>query len=185
MDNNFKLRLPKLQPIKPNWKKIRTISGRTGAVILLVILWAVLVLEMYLKDHINYWPDWLCRCWTLWLLLFGFIIFSHEDLGELKLALSGTLGYGGFSVPGTGRWIFSSIPLLICCTIGCTNLPVLVKRVLAGVCGMDRQSTRDDAVAPLRILYVVVCAVVVLALLWLCTVVLTMHTPLPSIYGAF
>ena len=150
-----------------------------------VYLWAVLVLEMYLKDHINYWPDWLCRCWTLWLLLFGFIIFSHEDLGELKLALSGTLGYGGFSVPGTGRWIFSSIPLLICCTDGCTNLPALVKRMAAGICGMDRQSTRDDAVAPLRILYVVVCAVVVLALLWLCTVVLTMHTPLPSIYGAF
>jgi alginate O-acetyltransferase complex protein AlgI len=147
--------------------------------------WAVLVVELYLQDYITYWPDWLCRCWTLWLLLFSFILFSREDLGSLKAAMSGILGYGGFSVPGTGRWIFSSLPLLIICWIGVTDLPVLAKRMFAGVCGMDGRKGQSEAISPLRVIYVAVCAACVLGLLWLCTVALATQSPLPSIYGQF
>lgn len=148
-------------------------------------LGAVLVLELYLNDSMRFWPDWVCRCWTWWLLLFGFIIFSREDMSGLKAAMAGILGYGGFSVPGTGRWIAASIPLLILCTIGCTELPVMVKHILAGLCAMDRRSARDDGITPLRIGYVLVCLVTVLVLLWLVTVAMTTQPAMAPIYSKF
>ena len=150
-----------------------------------VYLGAVLVVELYLQDSMRFWPDWLCRCWTWWLLLFGFIIFSHEDLSALKAAMAGVLGYGDFSLPGTGRWIASSIPLLMICTIGCTELPVMVKQIFAGLCAMDRRSARDDSIAPLRLVYVLVCLIVMLVLLWLVTVAMTTNPALAPIYSKF
>ena len=150
-----------------------------------VYLGAVLVVELYLQDSMRFWPDWLCRCWTWWLLLFGFIIFSHEDLSALKAAMAGVLGYGDFSIPGTGRWIASSIPLLMICTIGCTELPVMVKQIFAGLCTMDRRSARDDKIALLRVVYVFVCLIVMLVLLWLVTVAMTTQPALAPIYSKF
>jgi alginate O-acetyltransferase complex protein AlgI len=148
-------------------------------------LGAVLIAEMYLNDSMRFWPDWLCRCWTLWLVTFGFILFSHEDLAQLQSAMKAILGFGGFAVPGTGRAIISSLPLLAVCTLGCTNLPVLTKRIFAGICGMDRRGSRNAAITPMGILYSLVCLLVVLALLWLCTVALTAQNPLMPIYAKF
>ena len=150
-----------------------------------VYLGVVLAVELYIEDSMRFWPDWICRCWTLWLLLFGFIIFSHEDLSALKTALAGILGYGGFSVPGTGKWIASSLPLLIVCVLGCTEMPVMVKRIFAGVCSMDRRSLRDDGITPLRVIYVLVCLVVMAALLWLVTLAMTANPALAPIYSKF
>ena len=150
-----------------------------------VYLWLVIALELLLADDRRYWPDWVQRCSTLWFLLFGFIIFSHENLSELKAAVAGTLGYGDFSVAGTGRWIFMSIPLLLVCLIGCTNIPIVVKQVFAGICGMDRRRDRDDSVKVLRIVYGLVCLGVMLLLLWLCTVAMIKNPVLPSIFGQF
>lgn len=146
---------------------------------------AVLIAEMYLHDSMRFWPDWLCRCWTLWFLTFGCILFSHENLSDLKNALAATLGYGGFSVTGLGRCIFGSLPLLIICILGCTNLPVYAKRIFAGICGMDRRSGNQNAISLLRVVYAVVSLLVVLLLLWLCTVAMTANIPLPPIYSRF
>ena len=148
-------------------------------------LGAVLVVELYLKDSMRFWPDWICRCWTWWLLLFGFVLFSHQDLSSLKTALAGMLGYGGFSVPGTGKWIVYSLPLLIFCIVGCTEVPVMVKRIFAGICGMDRRSARDDRITPLRIVYVLVCLAAMLMLLWVVTVAMTGEPALAPIYSKF
>lgn len=148
-------------------------------------LWAVVSAEVYLDDYMRFWPDWLCRCWTMWLLTFGFILFSHENLEELKSALSATLGYGGFAVPGMGAAIRKSLPLLFICVLGCTNFPVFVKRIFAGVCGMDRHSNPAGTVLWLRVLYAVVCLCVVVLLLWLCTVSMVTNPVLPGLYSRF
>jgi len=148
-------------------------------------LWAVLTMELYLKNSMTFWPDWLCRCWTIWFLLLGMILFSHETMDGLKSAMGAILGYGGFSVAGTGRWILSSLPLLLICIIGSTNLPVYAKRIFAGVCGMDRRSAGDDRITLVRVLYSMVCLAVVLLLLWLGTIALTKQSALPAIYGKF
>ena len=153
------------------------------------LIWAaylggILALELYLKKRMNYWPDWLCRCWTLWLLLFGWILFSHESLEELKNAMLAILGYGGFGVAGLGRLIFSSFPLLLICGLGCTNLPVYIKRIFAGICGVDPRN-REQEITVLRVVYAVVSLGVMLWLLWMCTISLTTLPSLPSIYGKF
>lgn len=150
-----------------------------------VYLWAILTVELFLHEYMRFWPDSLCRAWTLWLLAFGFILFSHENLGELKSALAAILGYGGFGVTGLGSAIVKSFPLLFTCILGCTNFPVYVKRIFAGVCGMDRRSSRVDNPAWLRIAYTAVCLSVVLFLLWICTVAMVTNPQLPSIYGRF
>ena len=150
-----------------------------------LFLGAVLIAEVFLQDSMRFWPDWLCRCWTLWLLTFGFILFSHENLSDLKSALAAILGYGGFSVAGLGRALISSVPLLLMCILGCTNLPVYVKRIFMRLCGMDVRSTAKGTLTPLTILYAMVCMLVVLILLWLCTASLIQFHPLPPVYGRF
>jgi hypothetical protein len=150
-----------------------------------VYLWTVLTVELYIRDNMQFWPDWVCRGWTIWMLVFGCILFSHENLGELKSAVMATLGYGGFSMNGLGRCIFRSIPLILTCAVGCTNLPLFAKRIFAGVCGMDPRSARTDGISVLRIAYALVCLMAVLMLLWVCTVALASRSALPFIYSQF
>ena len=130
-------------------------------------------------------PDWVCRCLTLWLLLVGWIIFSHENFDDLQAAFLAMLGFGGMATPGLGTRILNSLPLLAVCFVGCTNVPVYAGRIFSGICGMGRRRKKANLVTPLRITYLVVTMGIMCLLLWLCTVSLVGSTSAPSIYGNF
>ena len=154
------------------------------------VLWGlyffvVLVLEKHFMATLETLPDWVCRCLTLWLLLVGWIIFSHENFADLQAAFLAMLGFGGMATPGLGTRILNSLPLLAVCFVGCTNVPVYAGRIFSGICGMGRRRKKANLVTPLRITYLVVTMGIMCLLLWLCTVSLVGSTSAPSIYGNF
>ena len=145
----------------------------------------ILVVEKHYMSTLETLPDWVCRCITLWLVLVGWIIFSHENFKDLQAAFAAMLGFGGFGTPGLGTRILNSLPLLVVCFIGCTPVPVYVKRIVNGVCGMGRRREKPNQVTPLRIAHMAVSLAVMCLLLWLCTISLVGSTSAPSIYGNF
>jgi alginate O-acetyltransferase complex protein AlgI len=154
------------------------------------VLWglyffAILVVEKQYMSTLETLPDWVCRCITLWLVLVGWIIFSHENFADLQAAFLATLGFGGMATAGLGTRILNSLPLLIVCFVGCTTFPVTVKRIFDGVCDMGRRRANPNMVTPLRVVHLVVSMAVMCLLLWLCTISLVGSTSAPSIYGNF
>ena len=150
-----------------------------------VYFFAILVVEKHYMSTLEALPDWVCRCITLWLVLVGWIIFSHENFADLQAAFAAMLGFGGFGAPGLGTRILNSLPLLLVCFVGCTPAPVYAKRIFSGICGMGRRREKPNQITPLRIVYLVVSVLVMCLLLWLCTVSLVGSTSAPSIYGNF
>ncbi len=146
---------------------------------------AILVVEKHFMATLETLPDWICRCITLWLVMVGWIIFSHENFSDLQAAFLATLGFGGFATAGLGTRILNSLPLLIVCFVGCTQFPVYVKRIFEGVCGMGRRHEKPNMITPLRVVHLVISVAVMCLLLWLCTVSLVGSTSAPSIYGNF
>ena len=154
------------------------------------VLWGlyffvILAVEKQFMSTLETLPDWVCRCITLWLVLVGWIIFSHENFADLQAAFLATLGFGGMATAGLGTRILNSLPLMAVCFVGCTQFPTYVKRIFDGVCGMGRRRAKPNAVTPLRIVHLVVTVAVMCLLLWLCTVSLVGSTSAPSIYGNF
>ena len=150
-----------------------------------VYFFAILVIEKHFIATLENLPDWLCRCVTLWLVLVGWIIFSHESFPELQAAVIATLGFGGFAVEGLGRQILNSIPLLFACALGCTQFPVYVKRIFDRFCGMAGRQGKTNHMTLLRVAHLFVSLAVICLLLWLCTISLANSPSLPSIYGNF
>ncbi len=145
----------------------------------------LLAAEKQLAPMLETLPDWGRRCITLFLVLIGWIIFSHEDLSQLGAAFAGMLGYGGLAAAGTGTRILNALPLMAVCFIGCTDWPQKAGRIFAGVCGMSRRRKQGNQVTALRAVYIAAAFGVMCLLLWLCTVSLVGSTSAPSIYGNF
>ena len=150
-----------------------------------VYVFAVIVLEKHFMGTLDNISDQICRCINLFLVLIGWIIFSHSNLSDLQAAFLAMLGYGGFATEGLGLRIFRSLPLLMACTLGCTRIPVGVGRVFTGICGMGRRQLKPNAVTLLRVIGVMVSAMVTSVLLWLCTVSLAVNGSAPLVLGIF
>lgn len=148
-------------------------------------IFAILVVEKESQGMLDVIPDWVCRCITLWLLLFGWIIFSHTNWFDLKEAMLGVLGYRDFAVPGLGKLLFKSLPLLMVCCVGCTNVPVYAGRILAGICDTNPRRKNANQITALRIIHGVISLCTMLVLLWLCTVALAGTGSLPAVHPVF
>lgn len=122
---------------------------------------------------------------TMLLVLFGWVLFSHEDFTALGSFLKAMLGFGGLATVGVWVRVLNSLPLMAACFLGCTKLPGMVTEALDNFCGMAGKGRKATRVTLRRVLYVAVCAVWMGLLLWLCTVSLVGNTSAPSIYGGF
>ena len=145
----------------------------------------ILTAEKHFEPYLQTIPTWGRRCLTLWLLLVGWVIFSHENFSDLSAAFAAMLGFGGFGAPGLGTRILNSLPLMLVCFVGCTSVPMYAGRIFAGICGMGKRRKRANQIQPMRIVYLVVVFGLMCLLLWLCTVSLVGSTSAPSIYGDF
>lgn len=145
----------------------------------------VLAVEKQIMPMLETLPDWVRRCLTLFLILIGWVIFSHEDLSALGAAFAGMLGFGGLGTAGLGTRILNSLPLLLVCFLGSTDWPRKAGMIFAGVCGMGRRRKKGNQITPLRVVYLAVSFAAMCLLLWMCTVSLVGTTSAPSIYGNF
>ena len=148
-------------------------------------IFAVLVLEESLTPMLESLPDWVCRCVTLWFVLLGWIIFSNDSTDALKEAGLALLGYGHFSVEGLGTIILRSIPLLLLCFFGCTEVPVVCGQFFRRICGMGRRRIEANRVTVMRMVYLAASVGAMLILLYLCTVNMVRYPVLPGIYTGF
>ena len=152
------------------------------------VLWGLyffglLVAEKHYKEQISRIPAAGQHAVTLLLLLIGWVIFSHEDFGALGAALAGMLGFGGFAGAGVWLKLLNTLPLIVVCAVACTGLPRQCVDSWRLLCGMHDDD--NDEVTPWKVAYLVSVFMLMVMLLWLCTVSLVGSISAPSIYGNF
>ena len=118
-------------------------------------------------------------------MLFGWVLFSHTDFGELGVAIRGMLGFNGFSAAGTGTLLMNALPLMVVCVIGCTGIPRRFSRMFDRACGMVGKRRRSDNVDAGKLAYVLLRFAFICLLVWLCVISMIGTTSTPSIYADF
>ena len=154
------------------------------------VLWGLyffvlLVAEKQLMPYLEDLPNGLRNFLTMLLVLFGWVIFSHEDLGELGTALGAMTGAGGFTSAGVWTMFMNALPLIAISIVGSSGIPRTVATIWTNVCGMVGKRRKSNAVDLMKIAYVVVGFVFMCLLLWMCTVSLVGNTSAPSMYADF
>ena len=145
----------------------------------------LLAVEKQIMPMLEDLPKSLRNFLTMLLVLFGWVIFSHENFGELGSFVGAMLGFGGLSTVGIGIRVLNSLPLILVCWLGATSLPRMFVRILSSLCGMAGKERASAEITPTKVLYVTVSFLWICLLLWLCTISLVGSTSAPSIYGAF
>ena len=154
------------------------------------VLWGIynfilLVIEKQIMPQLEELPDRLRNFLTLLAVLFGWVLFSHTDFGELGVAIRGMLGFNGFSAAGTGTLLMNALPLMVVCVIGCTGIPRRFSRTFDRACGMVGKRRRSDTVDAGKLAYVLLRFAFVCLLVWLCVISMIGTTSTPSIYADF
>ena len=154
------------------------------------VLWGVynfilLTIEKQIMPQLEDLPDKLRNFLTMLAILFGWVLFSHTDFGELGIAIGAMLGNGGFSAPGTGTVLMNSLPLIVVCVIGCTGLPRRFSRSFDRAFGMYGKRRKSNDVDAWKIAYVALRFAFLCLLVWLCVISMIGTTSTPSIYADF
>ena len=154
------------------------------------VLWGIynfilLVIEKQIMPQLEELPDRLRNFLTLLAVLFGWVLFSHTDFGELGVAFRSMLGFNGFAAAGTGTLLMNSLPLMVVCVIGCTGIPRSFSRMFDRACGMVGKRRRSDAVDAGKLAYVLLRFAFICLLVWLCVISMIGTTSTPSIYADF
>lgn len=124
---------------------------------------------------------------TMFLTIFGWVIFSHTDMGSLGSSLAAMFGFGegGFASAGVGTKLLNTLPLIIVCAIGSSPIPRGIGVAFSSLTGMVGKRRAGLKIRPKKLVYVFVTFAVMCVLLWLCTVSLVGSTSAPAIYGNF
>ena len=145
----------------------------------------LLAIEKQIMPQLEVLNDRLRNFLTMLAVLFGWVLFSHTDFAELGAAIGAMLGFKGFSVAGTGTILMNSLPLILVCLIGCSNLPQMAGQIISRACGMYGKRRRSNVVDMQKLVYVGLRLAFIFLLLWLCTVSMVGLTSTPSIYADF
>ena len=154
------------------------------------VLWGIynfvlLTAEKQIMPQLEELPDRLRNFLTMLAVLFGWVLFSHTDFGELAVALRAMFGFSGFSGAGTGTVLMNALPLILVCLIGCSSIPKMVSQMFARYCGMYGKRRRSNTVDAGKIIYVSVCFAFICLLFWLSVVSMVGTTSTPSLYADF
>ena len=154
------------------------------------VLWGVfnfvlLSIEKQIMPQLEELPDRLRNFLTMLVVLFGWVMFSHTDFGELGIALKAMFGFGGFAAAGTGTLLMNALPLIGVCLIGCSRIPRTVSQMFARACGMYGKRRKSNAIDSGKLVYVAVCFLFICLMLYLCVVSMVGTTSTPSIYADF
>ena len=154
------------------------------------ILWGIyffvlLTAEKQMMKQLEELPRLLRNFLTMLLILFGWVLCSHEDFAALGSAIGAMFGFGGFTSTGIWTKLLNCLPLLLVCWLGSSSLPRTAAQIWAGVCGMVGKRRKSNAIDVMKVVYVVSCFAFMCLLLWLCTVSLVGSTSAPSLYSNF
>lgn len=155
------------------------------------VLWGLyffvlLAIEKQILPKLERWPKIVRNLLTMFLVLIGWVIFSHTDLGELGAALKAMFGGGtSFAGSGAGVRLLNALPLLILCLVGASPIPRMIGLIWSGLLDMNRKERRRNTVTGKKVVYLGGIFLLMVLLLWLCTVSMVGSTSAPSIYASF
>lgn len=155
------------------------------------VLWGLyffvlLAIEKQLMPKLERLPFPVRNLMTMFLVLIGWVIFSHSSLAEIGRNLGAMFGGAAFTNTNTSVRLLNSLPLLAVCLIGSSVLPRWFGFIWSGVLGMGKGRQRaQNTMTAGKAVYVISVFLFVLLLLWLCTVSLLGSTSAPSIYASF
>lgn len=149
----------------------------------------LLTAEKQLLPRLERLPYLLRNLLTMFFVLIGWVIFSHESFAELGAAFAAMFAPKQFWSGSVWVQIRSSIPLLLLCIVGSSVLPRWFGMIWSGIfaqkqaCRADRSFARKVTLR--KLIYAVSLLAYGLLLLWLCTVSLVGSTAAPSLYAAY
>ena len=120
---------------------------------------------------------------TMFLVLIGWVIFSHEDLNAMWSTLVTMFGGGPFWSDGISIRLLNSLPLLLACLLGASMIPRWFGFFFWS--GVFRTGAGKNIVTGRKAVYLISVFVFTLLLLALCTISLVGSTSAPSIYANF
>ncbi len=154
------------------------------------VLWGLyffvlLATEKQLMPKIEKLPYFARNLTTMTFVLFGWVIFANEDMGQLGRSFAAMFGGAQFCTTTVAVRLANALPLLVCCVIGVSVLPRWTGFIWSGLMDMGRGKRRADTVTAKKAIYVVSMFLLVVLIFWLCTVSLVGSTSAPSIYANF
>ena len=159
-------------------------GGSLNYIVWALYFFVLTMMEKFLESQLVDLPWLLRRFLTMMAILFGWVFFAHEDVVELGGALMGMLGFGGFSAVGVGRKVLNSLPLILVCAFGSSSLPREIAHFWSNLCAMGGKQRKDSTVTATKVIYVTVAFGYMCLMLWLCSVSLTGHGSVASIFGS-
>ncbi|MBQ3356711.1 MAG: MBOAT family protein [Oscillospiraceae bacterium] len=119
---------------------------------------------------------------TMFFVLIGWVIFSHESLPALGNSLAMMFGKGSFWGAQVGVILRNSLPLIAICFIGSSVLPRWFSLIWGGVLVRGRKFSQFSVT---QLIYAVSLFLFALLLLYLCTASLVGAASKPSLYANF
>ena len=119
---------------------------------------------------------------TMFFVLIGWVIFSHESLSALGNSLAMMFGKGSFWGASVGVILRNSLPLISICLIGASALPKYFSFIWGGILVRGRKESQFSAT---QLVYAISLFAFAVLLLYLCTASLVGAASKPSLYASF
>ncbi len=151
------------------------------------ILWGLyffvlLVAEKQLMEKLKKLPYVVRNLITMFFVLIGWVLFSHENMGELGTTLAGMIGFGTFWNASVGVLFLNSVPLILLCLVGCSVIPRYISLIWSGILVRGKRSKQ---ITIPQLVYSISLFLYALLLIYLCTASLVGQSSVPSLYASF
>ncbi len=143
---------------------------------------ALLTAEKQLMPKLEKLPYYARLLITMFFVLIGWVIFSHESLPALGNSLAMMFGKGSFWNAQVGVILRNSLPLIAICLIGSSVLPRWFSLIWGGILVRGR---KENQISATQVIYAVSLFLFAVLLLCLCTVSLVGNASQPSLYASF
>ncbi len=143
---------------------------------------ALLVAEKQLMPKLEKLPYAARLLITMFFVLIGWVIFSHESLPALGNSLAMMFGKGSFWGAPVGVILRNSLPLIAICAIGSSVLPKWFSFLWGALLVRGRKESEFSA---MQLIYAISLFLFAALLLYLCTASLVGAASKPSLYASF
>ncbi|MBQ6431087.1 MAG: MBOAT family protein [Oscillospiraceae bacterium] len=143
---------------------------------------ALLTAEKQLMPKLEKLPYYARLMITMFFVLIGWVIFSHESLPALGNSFAMMFGKGSFWNEQVGVILRNSLPLIAICLIGSSVLPRWFSLIWGGILVRGRKENQFSAT---QLIYAISLFLFAALLLYLCTVSLVGNASQPSLYASF
>lgn len=151
------------------------------------IIWGLyffllLSVEKQIMDRLERLPFVARNLITMFFVLIGWVIFSHESLPELGSTLAAMFGKGTFWNASVGVILKNALLLIALCVVGSSAVPRWISLIWSGILVRGKKS---NAITAPQLIYALSLFLYAAVLLYFCTASLSGASSVPSLYASF